>query len=865
MFRVISRGIFVFFAVFALCIPAFALSSSYNGDPTSNVIYQVDGNHPPFEFSAGQEVYGFGLDLGRMIFSAGNFNVDYSADTWSNVYDRIKKDEIDICGLLAVTEGRKKDIIYTKPVVRTFRAVYARRYVNINDISDIANYRVAVQKSDYTETILKNELGITDYFTFDDLEKCLHALEDGSVDVVFGNQEVANYMLVKHQMSSEIIPQIINLYPTDLAFGVSKARPELAAFMDEQIIKLQKSGLYEQVFQKYFYRHSEYYRTNQRNMVIFLVSFLLVLILTGILTANMIIKQLKRMVDKATSSLKKEHELLRITLSSIGDGVMAVNAQGRVTFMNHVAEQLTGFLEKDSLDKPLDEVLNIIDTDSGMRYEVPIGEVLANGNPVNFNNLNMLISDGGDQHLILGSAAPIKNDSDEVIGVLVAFQDISEKKQAEETIKYHEYYDSLTDLPNRKLFLEYLNNALESANRNGGRLSVLIIDLDYFKNINDTLGHHIGDKLLQMAAKRLVKILEDNEVLARMGGDEFTILVPQITGVEQACTLAHKVMEELGSVFRIDEQELYITASIGIAVYPDDGSESAVIMKHADTALYNAKENGRNTYRSYVMLDDEKIQNRFSLTKDLRTAIERNEMLLYYQPKIDSSTEKVAGMEALIRWAHPERGIISPDVFIPLAEEIGLISKLDTWVLRTACMQFNSLKSINDKPIRLSVNLSAHQFRNHNLVDTIARVLEETSFNPSELELEITETTAMENIEFTIKTLKRLNEMGVNISMDDFGTGYSSLNYLRYFPIHILKIDRSFISDMENDHNTKVIVKSIIDVAHSLKLKVTAEGVETMEQLSMLKQMSCDEIQGYLISKPMPLMELKKNMLPNMA
>ncbi len=290
-----------------------------------------------------------------------------------------------------------------------------------------------------------------------------------------------------------------------------------------------------------------------------------------------------------------------------------------------------------------------------------------------------------------------------------------------------------------------------------------------------------------------------------------------------------------------------------------------MIVRHADTALYNAKENGRNTYQSYEVIDDKKLIERFSLTKDLRTAVERNEMTLHYQPKINSSTGAIVGMEALIRWNHPVRGVINPGVFIPIAEETGMIKQLDTWVLKTACSQYKVLMEIYKKPLRLSVNLSAYQFRNHNLVDTIEQVLKDTCFIPSLLELEITETTAMENVDFTIKILKKLSEMGVKISIDDFGTGYSSLNYLRYFPIHILKIDRSFICDMENDQNTKAIVKSIIDVAHSLKLKVTAEGVETIEQLSMLKQMDCDEIQGFLISKPLPLLELQNAVQPVMA
>ncbi len=825
-------------------------------EPVPDVIYQVDESHPPFEFSSGNDIYGFGLDLGRMIFGAGNYNVQYSADTWSKVYSRIINREIDVCGLLAVTESRKKDLLYTIPVVKTYRAVYSGKNVEIGKITDIADYRVGVQQADYSENILRDELGIKNYFAFKDLEECILALKDGRIDIILGNQEVTNYLLVKHQMSSVIIPQILNLYPTDLAFGISKSRPELVPFMNDQIRKLQTSGLYEQVFQKHFYRHSEYYKKNQQIRNIYLGMLLLFIIVAGIFTANIIIKQLQKMVSKATSRLQEEHKLLRITLSSITDGVIAVNRHGKITFMNHVAEKLTGFSENQSIDKPIDEVLTIMETDGGDSFRIPVAEVVDKDRAVSFSKLNILVSENGSQHLVLGSASPIKSDSDEVIGVLVVFQDISEKMKSEETIKYHEYYDSLTDLPNRKLLHQYLTSAVDSARRNHNKLAILLIDLDYFKNINNSLGHNVGDKLLQQASKKLVRIVDENHVLARMGGDEFIILMPRIESSEIVYELARRVLNELNCSYVIDNHEMYITASIGISLYPDDATGSTDILKHADTALYNAKANGRNTYQRYIVLDDEKLMERFALTKDLHTALERSQMMIYYQPKVDSHTEKIIGMEALLRWNHPEKGIISPALFIPIAEEIGLINRLDSWVMKTACLHFMNLDKASRSNMRLSVNLSAYQFRNHNLSENIEQVLTETSIPPGQLEIEITETTAMENIDFTIKTLNRLNEMGVKISIDDFGTGYSSLNYLRYFPIHILKIDRSFINDIDKDQNTRVIVKSIIDVAHSLKLKVTAEGVETVEQLALLKQMGCDEIQGYLFSRPLPLKEI---------
>lgn len=848
--------IYIILSVFVLT-PSTIHGDNSKKAPAPYVIFQVDGSHPPFEIASGNDIQGFGMDLSNMIFSSYNYDVRYSYDVWDKVYTRIKNGSIDICGLVAVTREREKDMLFSKPVVKTYRAVYGKRNLELDDIKDLSRYIVGVQKSDLGESILVNELKINNYKVFNDLEEGIKGLEQGEIEVLFGNQEVTNYYLVKNQLNNEIVPHIINLYPVDLAYGISKKRPELVTFINGQLETLQKSGLYEQLFQKYFFRHSQYYNKSRQNMVVLLTVFLALAVIATIVFSNIVIRQLKKIINNATRRLKEEHELLRITLSSIDDGVIAANEKGGIIFMNHAAEALTGVGEKDSLNRPVNEVLNIFDTENNLKYEIPIEQVIKDSSAVRFENLNVLVSENGSQHLILGSASPIKNDSGDTVGVLTVFRDISDKKIAEDTIKYHKYYDNLTELPNRKLFHEYLNNALENAYRNNSKLAVLIIDLDYFKNINDTLGHDIGDILLQQISKRLIKVLDENDVLARMGGDEFTVLIPQIKSSDQAYKLAHSILEEIGRIFFINEHELYITASIGIAFYPEDGSESSVIMKHADSALYSAKESGRNTYRGYVVEDDVKIMERFSLTKDLRHAIERNELSVYYQPKVKSGNDEVIGMEALVRWHHPERGVINPGIFIPIAEETGLIRKLDEWVLRTACSQFKSLNDSSSKPMRLSVNLSAYQFRHHNLVDTISQVLKETSFNPSLLELEITETTAMENIDFTIKTLKKLNRMGVSISIDDFGTGYSSLNYLRYFPIHLLKIDRSFISDITSDQNTYVIVKSVIDVAHSLKLKVTAEGVETAEQLSILKQLCCDEIQGYLISKPLPLHEIK--------
>lgn len=594
------------------------------------------------------------------------------------------------------------------------------------------------------------------------------------------------------------------------------------------------------------------------------ITFVIILacvLIIGMLFSRYLINRLQYTANKAARKLDEERTWLKTILSSIGDGVIATDTEGYVTFMNPVAEALTGYTEEESTGKPIEDILNIYDTDSGEKTEITYKDLITKDKPSTIKSFSLLISKNQDEHVILSTLSPICGNNNKIIGVVLVFQDISEKMQAEAIINHQAYYDSLTDLPNRKLFREHLFSAIENSRACNKKLAVMFIDLDYFKNVNDTLGHNIGDLLLQHVSKRLVQVLGDELLISRMGGDEFTILLPDITDADDVSKLALKVLDTLCVPFTINEHQLFVTASIGISIFPDDGYETEIILKHADAALYNAKEQGRNNYQVYSSTRDEISKQKFSLVKSLRTALEKNELVLHYQPKIDSFSNKIVGLETLVRWQHPDKGLIYPGAFIPIAEETGLIKLLDNWVLKNACSQFKSWVDSGYNPPRLAVNLSAYQFRHQNLVDTISAVLSETGLEPSYLEIEITETTAMENIDFTVKTLHRLIDMGINISIDDFGSGYSSLNYLKHFPVHLLKIDRSFISDIMESNNTRTIVKAIIEVAHSLNIRVTAEGVETPDQLRLLREMSCDEIQGYLISKPIPVQEIEKLMV----
>lgn len=433
-------------------------------------------------------------------------------------------------------------------------------------------------------------------------------------------------------------------------------------------------------------------------------------------------------------------------------------------------------------------------------------------------------------------------------------RDITERKQHEEQIKQQAFYDALTGLPNRRLLHKQISSALRQAKRSGKPMAVMFLDLDRFKYINDTLGHTVGDQLLRDVSKRLKLCVRDSDTVARLGGDEFTILLPRITDLEDATSVAERIIETLASPFFLQGFEFFLTVSIGISLFPDDGENLETLIKHADTAMYHAKENGRNNYQLYTDEMHDRAMKRLVMENALRKALERDEFTLHYQPIVKIHTNEITGMEALLRWNHPELGNVSPASFIPLAEETGLIVPIGEWVLRTACAQNKAWQNAGFKPLQVSVNFSAIQFLDPGLTDMVKEVLEDTGLSPQWLDLEMTES-IMQNPESAIRSLTKLRAMGINISLDDFGTGYSSLSYLKRLPINTLKIDKSFIRDITNDPDNASIATAIITMAHSLRLKVVAEGVERPEQLGQLMVMQCDKMQGYLFSKPLPAEE----------
>ena len=476
-----------------------------------------------------------------------------------------------------------------------------------------------------------------------------------------------------------------------------------------------------------------------------------------------------------------------------------------------------------------------------------------------------IVTRDGSERIIYQQAETVREHG-RVVAVRGTLQDLSEHKQIERQMRALAYYDGLTGLPNRALFKDQLARAVRQAGRDAGRVAVMFLDLDRFKQINDSLGHPVGDALLKAVATRLNGCLrggdnlgrndEESGATARLGGDEFTVMLTGLAQAEDAAKVAQRIVEAMARPFAVDGHELFVTASVGVAVYPEDGADVDTLLKNADVAMYNAKDVGRNNYKFYSSQLNARALERLTLERDLHRAQERGELLLHYQPQVESATGQVTGVEALLRWNHPERGLVSPAQFIPIAEQNGLIVPIGEWVLHEACRQARAWSLEAAAPPQVWVNVSGIQFRDRRLVGAVQRALEASGLAPRLLVVEATETIMLEDREATLETLRELKAMGIGVAIDDFGTGYSSLAYLKRFPLDTLKIDRSFVRDLAEDADDRAIVSAIIAMAASLELEVLAEGVETAGQAALLRALGCSRMQGYLFSRPVPAAQI---------
>ncbi|PYU30083.1 MAG: two-component system response regulator [Acidobacteria bacterium] len=575
-------------------------------------------------------------------------------------------------------------------------------------------------------------------------------------------------------------------------------------------------------------------------------------LLKGELTSHSLSRALRNMIERKAveEALFIEKERAQVTLNSIGDAVLSTDISGNVTYLNHAAESLTGWSREEALRRPVAEVFQIIDGATRQPARNPMELAVQQNKTVGLTANCILIRPDGLECAIEDSAAPIHDRRGQVTGAVIVFHDVTAARAMSFRMSHLAQHDSLTDLPNRLLLNDRLTRAIASARRNGNRLAVLFVDLDRFKDINDSLGHAIGDKLLQSVAERLVARVRNSDTVSRPGGDEFVVLLSELEHPEDAAVCAKKMLTALTAPHRIAQHDVHVTVSIGVSTYPEDGQDAETLVKSADTAMYQAKENGRNNYEFFRQDMNIRAVERQSLEGSLSRALERHEFVLHYQPKINLEKGAITGAEALIRWLHLDRGLIPPAQFVPIAEDTGLLLPIGQWVLHEACRQARAWLDAGLRPVPVAVNISAVEFRDKGFLEGVRAILKDTRLEPRYLELELTESVLMQHAESSASVLQALKTMGVQLAVDDFGTGYSSLSYLRRFPIDTLKVDRSFVRQITADADDAIIASAVISMGKSLKLRVVAEGVETREQLAFLQDQRCDEGQGYYFSRP---------------
>ncbi|MCC2663685.1 MAG: diguanylate cyclase/phosphodiesterase with sensor(s), partial [Geminicoccaceae bacterium] len=555
-------------------------------------------------------------------------------------------------------------------------------------------------------------------------------------------------------------------------------------------------------------------------------------------------------MSDATASQGDDQLRVNAIMDDVADGIVALDRRGVIVSFSRSAEAIFGYRENEIVGR---SVAIVVVSDPRADSD-PLDRILAAAKlPGSAGEL--VARRKGGQLIPIGVSASETFFKGHVCYILT-IRDVTIRRRTEETIRNLAYHDPMTGLPNRRLFNDRLNQAIERARRNRRQLAVMILDLDRFKLINDSLGLARGDQVLRAVGERLVAVVRRSDTVARLGGDDFLLLLPGVDGAESSAKVAQKILDTFLPPLQLEDQELHLGATLGITLYPHDGDDAETLIRNADTALYRAKEHSRGSYQFYTTDMNATAFERLVLETQLRKAIERGELVVYYQPQVRLDTGAVVAVEALVRWFHADLGLVSPAEFIPLAEETGLILDLGRWVLRTACAQVRSWQEQGFADLRLAVNLSGRQFEQDDLVRSIAQVIEEATFDPSDLDLELTESSIMRSPEQAVPKLQALDRLGIRLSIDDFGTGYSSLGHLKRFPIRTLKIDQSFIQDITTDPNDAAIAQAIIALADSLQLKVIAEGVETRDQLDLLRRYHCDEMQGYLFARPLPPGEL---------
>ena len=549
---------------------------------------------------------------------------------------------------------------------------------------------------------------------------------------------------------------------------------------------------------------------------------------------------------RAQHELEAREQRFRTMVEKSWSGVVLLDGEIRFTFAGSSTQHILGYDEGELLGRSLFDFVHPRELE---RARTAFADMLERPNQEARGELRFRHRDGR-WIWVEGFSQNLLHESS-VGAIVLNYRDITQRKEAEKQLEYRAHYDSLTGLPNRLLFRDRLVHSLEHARRNKVGVAVMYLDIDHFKLVNDALGHSFGDRLLGEIARRLQSALRASDTISRIGGDEFSVLLPEVVSAEGVAGVARKVLHSLARPFHVDGHDFFVTASIGVGCYPSDGEDAETLLKSADAAMYRAKELGRNQVQLFTASMNERYVRRLALEQHLHHAIEREQLELWYQPVYDRTRRRYVCVEALLRWRDPVRGLVPPSEFVGLAEETGMIVPIGTWALRTACMQLRQWRE-QGLSLRMAVNISAVQLQQRDLIAQVREAIEESGIEPRMLQLEITESAAMQSFELTLEMLRELRAMGVGVSVDDFGTGQSSLIYLKHFPIDTIKIDKEFLREVTSDETAAAIVSYVINLAHTLGLKVVAEGVETEEQYTFLRHYACDQMQGYLFARPLP-------------
>ncbi|WP_342563955.1 EAL domain-containing protein [Paenibacillus sp. FSL R7-0345] len=1009
-----------------------------------DIKYQAELDYPPLKYIQNGYLTGFDIDLTSLIFEKQEYLIHYSTGDWEQTYKLLTGGQIDTTGLMAVTEQRKKDTLFSTPVFKSYISIYSRQALKDRvTVDTLERYKIGVGKSQYTAAVLQSKAGVANYIEYPTVPAALEALVKGEIDLLFENQGVVDYLIVERGLTGNIIRKMSNLYPVDVAYGVSTSSPELVPYINARLERLQRSGAFEELYQQYFFTHSAGYTAMINDRIIFGIVIGLSVLLFGVVSIRMYIRRLRR-------TIHSEQEFFVDVIEHTGMIVWAVARDKRVIRFNRFAEKMTGLKEQDVLGKKLDELPGL-DGDVSLLHDLliralyqdfvnnvelklpehspearyfSIRTTLIKGMDAQDEDVYLLVgldiddckqnelklqlsyeelestyeeltatetelqeqlyrlsvserrlrltSEGSGAYMweldwktgfyklserwyeVMGyTEDEINGMENGVLSIIhpddreqadkarqehfsgqtpvyeteyrmrtkdnhyIWFEvrgksivdpadnlklfngsliDISRRKQAEfklsnsyqeleatyeqltatqqELVEQYDmllenqknmhrlaYMDSLSNLPNRVSLLEAMENYFR---RPGGKAALMFVDTDNFKYINDTLGHKSGDILIRKASERLMSLVQDKAMLSRLGGDEFVVFIENAEDREAVLTLAEDIMRAFRRPFLIGESNLYVSVSIGISFYPEDGETTEEILKNADVAMYRAKEEGKGTYVIYDKSMHTAFNERMHIEKHLRSAMNNNEFELHYQPQADIKTGRITGFEALIRWNSPVLGFVSPLSFIKVAEDSRLIIYIGEWVLREACSFMKSIHERTGRLYKISVNISIIQLLQDDFVDIVLDSLEKSGLAPSCLELEITESIFMESFESTVSKLEFLKSRGIRIALDDFGTGYSSLSYLQQLPISTLKMDKIFIDSLADQAYSASFVQTIIVLGHKMGLDVVAEGVEDASQLTFLNESGCDKVQGYLISRPVPprgvweLLELQK-------